>query len=282
MLLLITGIGVAGAQDKPAYSLFDEKGVKVGYEDLIERLSLSDVVFIGEIHNCPIAHWLEFEITKSLYSIHKSDLAMGAEMFESDNQLILDEYMSGLISSERFEAEARLWDNYSTDYEPFVYFAKEHSIPFSATNVPRRYAAMVKEHGMASLVKLSEEAKTYLPPLPIVFEYNEEEAQAYEMMAAMRGNKVDYRQYAEAQALKDATMAWFISQNLKHNFIHINGNFHTDFGKGIIPYLKRYRPDAKIVTIATVRQEEIDKLEEENIGRADFYICVPEDMTFSY
>ena len=39
------------------------------------------------------------------------------------------------ISYDRFEAEARLWDNYSTDYYPVVFFAKEHGIPFIATNI---------------------------------------------------------------------------------------------------------------------------------------------------
>lgn len=34
---------------------------------------------------------------------------LGAEMFESDNQLIFDEYMQQKISYDRFEAEARLW-----------------------------------------------------------------------------------------------------------------------------------------------------------------------------
>ena len=45
-------------------------------------------------------------------------------MLEADNQLILDEYMSRAISYDRFEAEARLWDNYSTDYAPFVFSQK--------------------------------------------------------------------------------------------------------------------------------------------------------------
>ena len=31
--------------------------------DVLER---QDVVFIGEIHNCPIAHWMEYEIVKDL------------------------------------------------------------------------------------------------------------------------------------------------------------------------------------------------------------------------
>ena len=97
--------------DRRAYTLFDNTGKEITYGELIRHLSGYDIVFLGEIHNCPITHWLEFEITRSLYHLHKNKLMLGAEMLESDNQLILDEYMQRKISYDRFEAEARLWDN---------------------------------------------------------------------------------------------------------------------------------------------------------------------------
>ena len=118
-------LGVVSAQEdmnKRAYVLFDNTGKEITYGELVKQLSGYDIVFLGEIHNCPITHWLEFEITRSMYAIHKDKLMLGAEMLESDNQLILDEYMQRQISYDRFEAEARLWDNYNTDYYPVVFF----------------------------------------------------------------------------------------------------------------------------------------------------------------
>lgn len=82
-----------------------------------------------------ITHWLEFEITRSLYRIHKDKLMLGEEMMESDNQLILNEYLQHRITSDRFEKEARLCPNYSTDYSPIVYFAKENEIPFIKVSI---------------------------------------------------------------------------------------------------------------------------------------------------
>ena len=96
---------------KKAYTLFDAQGKEIGYDELIEGLAAPEVVFIGEIHNCAITHWLELEITRSLYALHGDSLTLGAEMFEADNQLIMDEYMHRTISYERFEEEARLWPN---------------------------------------------------------------------------------------------------------------------------------------------------------------------------
>ena len=147
-------LGVVSAQgdmNKRAYVLFDNTGKEITYGELVKQLSGYDIVFLGEIHNCPITHWLEFEIARSMYAIHKDKLMLGAEMLESDNQLILDEYMQRQISYDHFEAEARLWDNYNTDYYPVVFFAKEHGIPFVATNIPRRYANSVKNKGIEVL-----------------------------------------------------------------------------------------------------------------------------------
>lgn len=279
---LFSNMMAAQQSYKKAYTLFDNRGKEIGYNDMIQELSKADAVFIGEIHNDVITHWLETEIAKSLYTIHKEELMMGAEMFEADTQLILDEYMQKVITYDYFEQEARLWDNYSTDYAPFVFFAKEHNIPFIATNVPRRYANVVKNKGLAYLDSLSAEAKKYLPPLPVRFTYKEEQGEAFAMMRLMGKGHSDPRRMAEAQAIKDATMGWFIAKSMKKHFLHINGNFHSDNREGIIPYLLQYRPNTSVRTVCSVRQEDISHLDKENIGRADFYICVPEDMTTSY
>lgn len=266
---------------KKAYTIFDADGKEIGYETLIKKISPYNVVLLGEIHNCAIVHWLEFEIARSLYDKHGEDFAMGAEMFESDNQLIMDEYMQSVITYDRFEEEARLWPNYSTDYYPYLYFAKENKIPFVATNVPRRYANVVKNRGLQYLDSLSAEAKTYLPPLPITFVADEENSM-FAMMQLFSKSDSNAEYMAQAQAIKDATMAWNIAKSEAKHFLHIQGNYHSDFGQGIVPYLAEYAPHKSVVTICNVRQEDISSLDSENRGRADFYIAVPIDMSVSY
>jgi hypothetical protein len=88
----------------------------------------------------------------------------------------------------------------------------------------------------------------------------------------------------KAQASKDATMAYFILHNLQAGalFLHYNGSYHSDFYDGINWYLKREKPDLKYGTISTVSQKNIKSLLAENKGRADFIICVDEDMTNTY
>ena len=283
VIILFMAANMRAEKQPEAYRLYDNNGKAMTYEQLVKALSKVDVVFVGEIHNCVITHWLELKLLESLYKVHGKQLKMGLEMFESDNQLILDEYLQRQITGERFEDEARLWPNYSTDYAPLIDFAREHHMPVVATNVPRRYATAVKEHGLAYLDSLSPEAKSYMAPLPIRFQQNENVAQGFALMGLMGKNKkANAQQIAEAQAIKDATMAWRMAQHLQGKFIHFNGNFHTDSRDGIIPYLLQYKPGITYAVVRAVRQEDISHLEDDYKGIADYYICVPEDMITSY
>lgn len=271
------------AQKAPEiYRIFDAQGKEVSYEKMIKTVSATDVIFFGEIHNCVISHWMELKVLEALTENNKK-LKVGMEMLEADNQLIIDEYTSSTISSDRFEEECRLWPNHSTDYEPLVYYAKRHHLPLIATNVPRRYASVVKEKGLAFLDSLSAEAKRYLPKLPINYVENKNAQEGFALMGLL-GKAKETKPQLMAQAIKDATMGWFIAQNLKkgEQMIHFNGTYHSDARNGIIPYLLEYRPKTTISTIRAVRQEEIDKIEKDYLGLADFYICITEDMNMSY
>ncbi len=271
------------AQSPTAYRLFDSQGKPVAYPQMIAQLTDADVVFFGEMHNDPICHWMEVQVLKSLFQTKKGKINVGMEMFEADNQLIIDEYFSNVIDYKQFEDECRLWPNYSTDYAAIVDFCKENNIHFTATNVPRRYASVVKSRGLANLDSLSDEAKRYFPHLPIPYEDNAVANEAFGMMAQMGANKDANPTFlGQAQGLKDATMAWFIAQNLDKAVIHFNGNYHTAAGNGIIKYLHTYAPKAKVKTIYSVKQETTDTLDDAYAGQADFYLCVPEDMVTSY
>lgn len=276
----------AYSQDKPAYRIFTGEGKPATYSEMVNTASGADVVFFGELHDDPIAHWLELEITKSLYDQKKGNLIPGAEMFEADNQLLLDEYLKGFYDAARFEAEAKLWNNYKTDYKPLVEFAKQKGVPFIATNVPRRYANVVNRKGFEGLDSLPAEAKKYIAPLPILYD---PELKCYKDMLKMEGMGTSMQAHAtanlpKAQALKDATMAHFILKNREKDkiFIHFNGSYHSSNFEGIVWYLLKANPSLKIVTIETVRQKDISEPEKANLKIASFVIVIPDTMTRTY
>ena len=129
-IILIAFSLMAMKADKAAYQIYNIKGKKVSYAKLFKQAMGADVVLFGELHNNPICHWLQLELTADLFKEKGNQLVLGAEMFERDGQLILDEYIDGEISTRSFESQARLWPNYETDYKPLIEFAKENSIPF--------------------------------------------------------------------------------------------------------------------------------------------------------
>ena len=268
----------AMAQQKPAYILYNASGKKVGYEKMLKVLAQQDMILFGEYHNNPISHWLQLIVTKDLQI--KRKLVLGAEMFERDNQEALDNYLSGKIDKRRLATEARLWDNYDTDYAPLVNFAKEKKLKFIATNIPRRYASMVAKGGFEVLDTLPQEEKLWIAPLPIAYEAS---LPGYANMLAMMGGHGG-ENLPKAQAVKDATMGYSILKNWEPGnlFIHYNGSYHSDNYEGIMWYLLHANPNLKIKTISTVTQKDINKLEQENKNKAHYIICVDAEMTVTY
>ena len=62
-------------------------------------------------------------------------------------------------------------------------------------------------------------------------------------------------------------------------FLHYNGSYHSDNFEGINWYLLQKEPKLKIVTIATVTQDDVIRFQKENLHRANFIIVVDDDVT---
>lgn len=277
-IIALAFIQIVFAQQKPAYILYNAKGKKISYKRMIRQLLAKDILLFGELHNNAIAHWMQLELSKELGS--KRQLVMGAEMFEQDNQPALNLYLQGKISAKGLDSMARLWNNYPTDYAPLVNYAKENKIIFAATNIPRRYASMVSRGGFEALDTLPALQKAWIAPLPILYDST---LPGYKkMMSMMPGHGA--ANFPKAQAIKDATMAYFILQYFVTGklFIHFNGAYHSENYEGILWYLKQQQPQLNYATITTVSQKKLSALLAENKGKADFIICVDEDMTTTY
>ncbi|WP_396178594.1 ChaN family lipoprotein [Flavobacterium sp.] len=276
--LVLASCTILHAQDKKPYQLFDKNGKKVSFEKVVKASLKTEVVLFGEFHNNPICHWLQLELTKDVAS--KSKIVLGAEMIEADNQKQLNAYLADEMNQKQLDSTARLWSNYKTDYKPLVDFAKANKLPFIATNIPRRYASMVHKKGFEALEALTDEEKSWMAPLPMPYDKN---LPGYTQMMTMMGEHTSPNM-PKAQASKDATMAHFIIKNRQPNsvFIHFNGSFHSDNFDGINWYLRKYHPEVKIVTIATVEQNEVDDLEKEHLNKADFILVIDADMTKTY
>lgn len=262
-----------------AYQLFNSKGKEISYQKLLKALDGKKYIFFGEYHDNPMAHWLQFELTKSMHSMYRNRLVLGAEMFEADNQYILNEYLNDYISEKNYQNEMRLWSNYNTDYKPLVEYAKANQLPFIATNIPRRYANMVYKKGLQSLNNLSDLAKSFIVPLT---EFKmDTSVNCYKTLIEQMGGHGGL-EMATAQAIKDATMAYFILKNMEKNsvFLHYNGSYHSNNHEGIVYYLTQNGVKLDdVLTITTVTQENVSEIDEDTQNLADFILCVNENMT---
>lgn len=265
------------SSDKPAYQIFDAKGKKSSYEKMLKDAKEADIVLFGELHDNPIVHWLQLELTNDLYEVKKSNLVLGAEMFEADDQIPLNEYLQGKISEKALKDEAKLWPNFPTDYKPLLDFAKENHLPFVAANIPRRYANMVYSKGLGRLDSIDVEAKKWIAPLPMKYDTS---LKCYKDIFAAAGGHGG-ENLPKSQAIKDATMSYFILKNWSKGkmFIHYNGSYHSNNHQGIEWYLKQEKPDLKVFTIASVQQENVDTLAKESFDLGNYILCTPDDMT---
>lgn len=236
------------------YKIYDTRSKQiVTIDKIISDCADADVLFFGEEHNDSVCHYLESEIFKALYNRYGDKVVLSLEMFETDNQLPLSEYLEGFIPEDRFRKDARLWSNYK-DYRPMIEFAKENHIQVIAADPPRRYVNMVSRLGMSSLNNLSKEAKKLLPPLPYDTLSGRYREKFEEIMQGSPGSTNPNVYYS--QCLWDAGMSYSIYKYLKKHkhqkVFHCVGGFHTAEKLGTAEQLKMRNKRLRILNIASV------------------------------
>lgn len=268
--------------DPRAYALYTGDGTILSFDSALVEIGNNDVLLFGELHNSSIIHWLQLRMLKNLAAM-KKDFVMGGEFMERDDQTKIDEYLAGWITAKQFGDAARFWNNYTTDYKPLLEFAKENNLPFIATNIPRRYAAMVAQWGPDTLKYLPKESRQYLPKMPYEFDID---TPGYREMLDMMGAHGDSNSglnMVKAQAIKDATMAESISENLprKGFFFHINGDYHSAKYGGIYHYLTKANKKLNVFVIKVYSSEDLS-FQEAWKHSGDLIVVVPDDFSKSY
>lgn len=276
-LLLSTGCRSLGAaaMEPPGYTIFHPDGTEISQEELVSEAARADVVLVGETHDNPAAHHLEYALFKGLLERRAEPggppgVSLSLEMLARDLQGLTDEYLSGLITERHFLAASRPWGNYGRAYRSTLNLAKEEGVPVIAANAPRRYVNLVARQGRQALTRLSPEARNWIAPLPYdgASPAYRAKLKAVEdrIKAPGPGNPVTHSPHGDgtepavplginpdAQALWDATMAWSVAEARKQRpenlVMHISGAFHCEGGLGIPEHLTRYDPAATVLII---------------------------------
>lgn len=275
IILLITFCADAFSQNASSYKIYQTATKKViSIDELTKALNKTDAVFFGEEHNDSISHVLVATILQKLNETHPKQVALSMEMFETDCQNVLNEYLGGLIREKNFVIDARTWPNYK-DYRPLVEYAKENHVPVIAANTPSRYTNMVSRMSLKSLNQLDKTGKSYLPPLPI-----DTATGAYltKFDAIMGAHAMSGMEIYQAQNLWDATMGWsvasFLKTHLGFTVFHISGGFHSEEKLGAVAQLKKYHPQASIKNIAAYGSENFAQPDWNKLSKMGDFVIV--------
>jgi uncharacterized iron-regulated protein len=271
------------------YRIYRGDGTPATIDELATASKAADVTFLGETHDDPVAHFLEEHILRRTYT---PELALSLEMFETDVQYVVDEYLAGFISEDHLKKSGRAWKNYPSDYKPLVEFAKEKRLAVVAANAPRRYVNRVSRSGAASLMELDAKAKQFLPPLPYakaspdyaakfdrVMDEHREDGQAPSPETRVRG--------LEAQSLWDAGMSYsiagFLTAHPGSRILHVNGSFHTAQRLGTVEHLLRYRPATSVVVITMMSDKSFPAFDRNTMeGQGAFVIVTDPALPRSF
>jgi uncharacterized iron-regulated protein len=258
------------------YKIYDTRNKQIITIDQIAAgCAAADVLFFGEEHNDSAGHYLESEIFKALHKQFGDNLSLSLEMFETDNQIALNDYLAGFIPEDRFSKDVRLWSNYK-DYRPMIEYAKQNKLDVIAANPPRRYVSMVSRRGMRSLDSLSKESKKFLPPLPydtLTGRYREKFADIMKGSPGGDNPRVYY-----SQNLWDAGMSYSIYKYWRKNkdkkIFHCVGRFHCDEKLGTLAQLQKRKSELKILNISSFSDASFNNPDWEKFSNLGDYIIL--------
>ncbi|MCC6909300.1 MAG: ChaN family lipoprotein [Phycisphaerales bacterium] len=261
-------------------------GSPMQWEDLVRAAGEADVVLIGERHGHPIGLATALRLWEQVAAA-QPDAALSMEFFERDEQVSLDDYLTGVTEKEpEFWAAAdRFASNYPPGHRAMVETARANGQPVIAANAPRRYVTKARLDGFDSLRQLSaEQQRLFVVPESLTGgRYREK---FFEMMGDHgegspnpNAPPVDGEGYYRAQNMWDATMADSILSAVaqgRHPVVHVVGQMHCDYSGGTVSRIADQRSDVLLWTISMVNDWS-DTLREEDEGRADCVIYVGPD-----
>ena len=141
---------VAGAADqKHVFSTRQRE--RVHLRDVLGRISPPHVVLVGEHHGRIAHHRGQLEVIRQLHDAGMK-VIVGLEMFRSDSQWALDQWIAGDIEESRFKKI--YYDNWTFDWSAYAIifrYARENGIPLIGLNVPREITRQVSRGGFESL-----------------------------------------------------------------------------------------------------------------------------------
>jgi len=189
-------------------------GKIISFEQMMGELKKINIVFVGEVHDDMDHHRLQLAVIRAFHEID-TPMAVGLEMFKAENQRVLDSWVQGKISLDKFvPAYYENWGMPWPIYQDLFLYARVHEISLLGLNVPSWITEKVARDGFTSLTR---EERSLLPPgisCSLDDKYREFVRKAY---SGHPSHDRMFDHFCEAQMVWDKSMAWNLIQYLKKN-----------------------------------------------------------------
>lgn len=131
-------------------SVFDGGGAARTWAEALTSLASARIVAVGEAHTAAEHHKIQAEVLTALAA--RAPLTVGLEMVTSEDQPVLDSFMSGAMTEKDFAAwwKANWGFDYAL-YKPVFDAAKAAGTPVRGLNAPLEVVRAVAKKGLAGL-----------------------------------------------------------------------------------------------------------------------------------
>jgi uncharacterized iron-regulated protein len=231
LLLLLCCITVPAIADAGGSIMRLSDRQAVTFAQMMADAEGSDVILVAETHDSKKHHELQIDIIRSFLA-KKAPLAIGLEMFQTDYQQQLDDWIEGRIPEQRFkEIYARNWSYDWSLYRELFVFARDNRIPMVALNVPKGIVFKVAKKGFESLTP--EERRNL--PLGVTCDINKPQTdflrKTFEGVFGHEAKGQLFTYFCEAQAVRNSGMAMIIANNQKkypgRKLVVLAGTWHA-------------------------------------------------------
>ncbi|MFZ4575027.1 MAG: ChaN family lipoprotein [Phycisphaerales bacterium] len=270
----------------PVYTITQTTGGNtVTLAQLVDAAAGADVVLLGELHGQADGQAFEASFFRALLERAPRSVA-ALEFFERDEQVHVDDFLSGVTDEAAFaKASRRDPGNYTPGHRDIILASRDAKRPVIAANAPRRYVRIARKEGYDRLGALSPE-QSRLMHMPETMPSGGYEERFIDLMAPKdekgeRSNEAGARDMFRSQALWDSTMSDSVASALRDGkgrpVVLVIGLFHVAHDGGTLQLLRAAAPGAKIVTIVMQGSDTPSEQPRADGPIADYLVKVPNE-----
>lgn len=253
-------------------------GLVVSPEQLLDTVSASRVIYVGETHDNLEAHRIQLAVVRGLNERFPGKVAVGMEMFRRSAQPELDRWNSDALANDEFKKLFHQnWGHGFEMYRPIFDYLRAHNLPLFGLKSSKEAEATLRQDGPGA---------PDLPEMDLTDSFHREYSMSIFGGHSAEGVSKPYQMLALWEESMAQTVAQFLNDPARRDFklVVLAGGFHVQYGFGIPKRAFRRTPHAFSVVLPAVVEmpEELKASREMKVERvsiplysADFVWRVP-------